>query len=214
MKRCILLLACAGALPAQQLTLSVANAPGQIRPGTTVTITAQLTGAAGSNLAAWQASLNSSVGGQWAAAAGPASTAAAKSLASAVQTSGEFMALAYGQNANVYADGSVASFSLVIPANATPGTVVLQPSNVLGASLAGDPVPLTANTLSFVLASPLSRCDVNGDGLTNIQDVTFMLNQILGLAACSTDLNADGKCTVVDLSRVIAAALGGSCRVN
>lgn len=215
MKRTLLaLLACAAAGSAQQLTLSLSGAPGQIRPGTTVTIQAQLSGVGASSLAAWQAAVRSSAGGDWTVTAGPASTAAAKSLASAAQTSGDFMALAYGLNSNIYADGAVAVFSLAIPANATPGTVTIQTSNVLGASLAGDAVPLTANTLSFVLASPLSRCDINGDGSTNVQDVSAMVSQVLGLAACSSDLNADGRCTVVDLSRVISAALGGVCRAN
>jgi hypothetical protein len=84
----------------------------------------------------------------------------------------------------------------------------------LGASAGGDAVTLTSSPLTFVLASPLSPCDVNSDGVTNTADVQLAINQVLGLASKTLDLNADGKTSIVDVIRVINAALGGACRVG
>ena len=37
------------------------------------------------------------------------------------------------------------------------------------------------------------------------------VNQAIGSAACTSDLNRDGACDVIDLQRVVNAALGQSC---
>jgi hypothetical protein len=56
---------------------------------------------------------------------------------------------------------------------------------------------------------------VNGDGTVQIGDVQVEVNQILGIAPCTTgDINHDGKCDISDLQRVIAAALGGACTTS
>ena len=56
-----------------------------------------------------------------------------------------------------------------------------------------------------------SACDLNGDGATNVVDVQGMVNQAIGVAACTADLNRDGACNVIDVQRVVNAALGGQC---
>ena len=82
-------------------------------------------------------------------------------------------------------DGVVGVYTLDIPANAKPGQVTILISNLLGASLGGDAMPLSANSLNFVLARPISKCDLNGDDTIDALDVQLMVSQILGLAQCS-----------------------------
>jgi hypothetical protein len=58
----------------------------------------------------------------------------------------------------------------------------------------------------------LSKCDVNGDGTVNVQDVQAAINQTLGMTTCGTaDLQQTGSCNVVDVQRVVNAANGGAC---
>jgi hypothetical protein len=57
-------------------------------------------------------------------------------------------------------------------------------------------------------APPLSPCDVNGDGTTNVADVQLEVNMALGISPCT---NPSGTCTVVSVQRVVNAALGGQC---
>ncbi len=65
---------------------------------------------------------------------------------------------------------------------------------------------LTAQTAS-------SPCDINGDGVVNVADVQIAVNEVLGLSACTMNLDGTGTCDIVDVQRVIAAALGGACVV-
>jgi dienelactone hydrolase len=59
---------------------------------------------------------------------------------------------------------------------------------------------------------PISPCDVNGNGSTNVTDVQLCANQAIGVSACAAgDVNGDGQCSVVDVQRVVNAALGGQC---
>jgi hypothetical protein len=60
--------------------------------------------------------------------------------------------------------------------------------------------------------SPVSACDLNSrDGVT-VADVQLCANQAIEVAACgSGDINQDRSCTVVDVQRVVNAALGGLC---
>ncbi len=58
-------------------------------------------------------------------------------------------------------------------------------------------------------------CDLTTDGTVNAQDVQIAANAAVGLAACKNgDLNGSGSCDVVDLQRIIAAALGSACRTG
>jgi hypothetical protein len=58
-------------------------------------------------------------------------------------------------------------------------------------------------------------CDVNADGAINIADVQMAINQLLGIVPCATaDLQQNGHCDVIDVQRVIIAALGGTCRIG
>jgi hypothetical protein len=63
-------------------------------------------------------------------------------------------------------------------------------------------------------APTTSSCDVNKDGTVNSADVSLATDQALGKAACTSDLDGNGVCNVVDVQRVINASLGQSCRVG
>jgi len=59
-----------------------------------------------------------------------------------------------------------------------------------------------------------SRCDVNGDGGTNVADVQNLINQVLGLIPAVADLNRDGSVNVADVQILINVVLGGSTCPN
>jgi Right handed beta helix region len=66
--------------------------------------------------------------------------------------------------------------------------------------------------LSAATGTPVSACDLNGDGVINSADVQIAINQTLGVTPCTgASLENNGQCTVVDVQRVINASLGGSC---
>jgi hypothetical protein len=57
-------------------------------------------------------------------------------------------------------------------------------------------------------------CDLNGDTIVNNSDVTMAKNAVLGQAACAADLDGDGKCTIIEVQRVVNASQGSSCRTG
>jgi hypothetical protein len=57
-----------------------------------------------------------------------------------------------------------------------------------------------------------SPCDVNHDGVVDNADVQLEVNASLGLAPCTVDLDGNGRCDVIDVQRIVVAALGGVCR--
>src|SRR5581483_11205782 len=58
-------------------------------------------------------------------------------------------------------------------------------------------------------------CDLNDDGVVNQTDIQIAINQTLGVNVCgNADLVGSGACTVVDVQRVVNAALGGACRTG
>lgn len=65
-------------------------------------------------------------------------------------------------------------------------------------------------------SSQARSCDVNGDGGINVIDAQLQINAALGAAACGfQDLDANGRCDVIDFQRVVAAVLvGPSCHVG
>jgi hypothetical protein len=65
------------------------------------------------------------------------------------------------------------------------------------------------------LSTASSRCDVNADNTVNILDVQQVVNQVLGLVACSTgDIDRNGLCNVTDVQLVINAVLTGMCQAS
>jgi hypothetical protein len=63
-------------------------------------------------------------------------------------------------------------------------------------------------TLSLTL---FTACDLNRDGLTDITDIQALVNQAIGVAACTGDINLDTLCNILDIQRVVNVVLGGQC---
>jgi len=86
-------------------------------------------------------------------------------------------------------------------------------SHTLTASYGGDTRSLgsTSNGIAILALSP---CDVNRDGVTNVQDVQRMINEGLGTAAAANDLDADGVVNVVDVQIVINASISLGCSAS
>jgi hypothetical protein len=60
-----------------------------------------------------------------------------------------------------------------------------------------------------------SSCDLNGAGVVSSADVQIAINQAIGIAPCTNaSLQQNGQCNVIDVQRVVNAALGGACRVG
>ena len=60
----------------------------------------------------------------------------------------------------------------------------------------------------------VSSCDINKDNFVNALDVQMGIDQALGTSSCTGDLDSNGRCDVIDVQRVINAALGGACRTG
>jgi hypothetical protein len=172
----------------------------------------ELTGATGKNLAAFELMIKASIpGATYGHVDGNSATAAAKTSTCYVQPLGDYKCVQAGLNTGVYIDGLVITYSVMIPKTAPVGPATLFVTGVLGSSLDGNAMTIGASDLNFGLADPISKCDLNGDALINMSDYQMMINQVVGSAPCSTDLDSDGKCTVIDLQRIAKAALGGTC---
>jgi len=83
--------------------------------------------------------------------------------------------------------------------------------NQVSVALAGV-VQATASDLTII--GPYSPCDVTKAGNTTVADVQIIVNEALGLAAGSNDLNGDGVLNVVDIQIAIDAVLGFGCVVQ
>jgi hypothetical protein len=194
-----LLLACAFAALAWGQTLTLTGPP-TARPGTTIPVTLALA-APPASLAAAQWTVGLPAGYTATAAAGAASTAAAKTLHCKPDST---LCLTVGVNANLYAAGVVATYQLAIPANASPGQVSIPLTGVIGAALDGSSAGLGAG-VPFAFAV-LARTDLNGDGVTDVLDLQLMIQEILG-GPVAHDQNGDGLADVKDAQIVARAVL-------
>lgn len=79
----------------------------------------------------------------------------------------------------------------------------------------------TTNPLQVAMSAPESitaafsvpgfTCAITGDATASVADVQLMINEALGLALPSDDLNRDNTVDVADVQKVIEAALGAGC---
>jgi hypothetical protein len=72
--------------------------------------------------------------------------------------------------------------------------------------------PLAPTALSAgSVGSGIHPCDLNSDGIVNVQDVQLAIDMALGLISCSANVDGSGVCNVVMVQRIIDTALGGPC---
>jgi hypothetical protein len=110
-----------------------------------------------------------------------------------------------GLNLNVIPAGVVATYTAVVAANAGAGTDSFVLSNLVAADPSGNAVTISPG--AAVNVAVLSKFDLNGDGKVDIVDYTAYLKEIFGTAPCSDSFVGDGKCNLIDLLLLVAAAL-------
>jgi hypothetical protein len=184
-----------------QATLTLTG-PATARIGSSITVNLTLANPPASLAAMqWDATLPAGVTAT--SVTGGASNTAAKTLyCNATST----RCLTVGINANLYAAGVVATYSLTLPASAAPGSVSIPLGGLVGATLQGDAAALTAGpAYSFTV---LARTDLNGDGKTDVLDLQLMIQEILSGSPPLNDQNGDSVGNIRDAQLIARAALG------
>jgi hypothetical protein len=189
------ILLCAMQSMAQNQAALTLVGPPTLRPGTTVAVNVMLSNPH-PELAAiqWSAALPTGfTASAWTCTAGAASTMAAKDL---YCNPASTTCLTVGVNANLYAAGVVAIYSLTVPSTAPPGPVAIPLSGLSGATLGGADAPLT----SGVPYNPvvLASTDLNGDGKTDVQDLQIVIQRIL---AAGADITVRGAQLIANVIR-------------
>jgi hypothetical protein len=93
----------------------------------------------------------------------------------------------------------------------TAGSGLVPTYDITGATR-GNPPYIGAYDASAAGGAPINHCDLNNDGVVNIQDVLIAAAQADGSMPCgNADLIGDGTCNIADVIRVVNATLGGAC---
>ena len=119
------------------------------------------------------------------------------------QSSITLTATAFGEQSN--GDGTLATITFEVIAQ-KDSTVSIS-DVLLTDSLGGSTVPQIAS--AEILESFVQPEDVNGDGVVNISDLTFVAANLGKTGANSADVNGDGIVNIVDLT-LVAAAIGNN----
>lgn len=185
-----------------------------VRLGSVVTVSVSLTGSAGfSALATAQWTMPASPGALTLAGKmiiAPGAASAGKTVTCAVTPGGVSLICVVHGGATVLADGVLATVSFPQPAS-----LALPLTSMVGVNGAGDAPGITINSGPLLTIAPLSRCDVNADGVIDLLDVRYVIDEIEGVIVPPlTDLDGNGRTDVVDVQRVINAAVGGVCRIG
>jgi len=201
MKRVFLFLFVGVVCTAQTLMLT---GPANARPGETVTVAVAIA-SPGANLAALQWDVGLPSGFTATALGGAASVAASKTL---VCNGTATRCLTYGVNIKVYGPGLVATYEVVIPTDQPAGVVAFPLSGLVGARLDGSSASVVAGAAYSLTI--LANTDLNGDGVTDVEDIQILIPIILGpiAANCPVPQNTDLVCNVLDLQLVARAAVG------
>ena len=183
-------------IPAGSLSLI---GPSGVRPGKTITL--ELTLATSAAPAGLQWSLSSPL-----TLPKPEVGSAAAAAGKDAYCSDAGTCLIIGLNTNTIQPGPVAVYSVAIPSGRAPGSIMmLELAGVQAANKDGVEIAILAGPP--LILSVLPSHDLNEDGVTNMADVTLMLDQVLRRSPCVDDQNGDGKCDLIDVLRVIRGAL-------
>ncbi len=106
-----------------------------------------------------------------------------------------------------------ASLSAAGALTGTPNVAATSIVNITATNSAGAAGP-TPFSLTITQTPPVATCSPK-TGVTppNVLDIQFQTNMALGIVACTNSLTGNG-CTVVDVQRVINAALGQACLIG
>src|ERR1039457_1836110 len=189
---------------------SLVLSSGAATPGGTASLALSLANLGGTQVAALQWTLNypsSSISGIT-VTAGPASTTAAKTLYCS-GSGGTYSCLAVGINSDIIGDGVVANVQLSLTTSATSVDITL--SDALGASLAGDAIPVstTGATLTVVPLVPvLTSLTCNPASLQAQQNSSCMvsLSANAGVGGITVNLSSNLPTLTIPVSVTVAAS--------
>lgn len=192
----------------QSQTLNLAGPTSRVAPGANVTVTMNLAGSAGKNLAALQSTFTITPPIVATIAAGAAATVATKAADCNTGPAAP-ICLFIGDNANLWSDGPVATLTFTMPT--TPVTIAL--AGIVGASNAGAGVPVTSPgpfTVSVL------NCSVTGAATVTATDEQVENDVAVGKLPQNqgVDLNGDGLVNAIDAQRVANAKNGQGCNVG
>lgn len=190
-------------LTAQTRTIAPTG-PVTVRPGGSINLRVAYASTVTADVSGLQWSLNVPVGVTSSAVAGPAATAAAKTIS--CRTDGT-ICLAVGLNKNLIGNGDIAVYTLTFPASFPAGNVSLALSQILAADVNGAGLTIAGGPPLIVAVQ--SKYDLNGDGVVTGADVSLAIDQALGVTACgSADVTGDSKCDLYDVILIALAAIG------
>lgn len=200
MKTLTLLLTAAALTFGQSFTMQ----PGRLmlRPGDSTTVTLSVSGQSTPTITALQ--WTETATGITTSLPILSGTAASKSIACSTPGASK-VCLVYSVGTTTIANGQIAVATITIPVNAAAGTLTYGVSNTLGANASGNAVTLIPPApISFTV---VGKYDLNADGKTDIVDVNFVVQQAIGNQPVSIcDVNNDGVCNVQDVALVAANA--------
>jgi hypothetical protein len=126
--------------------------------------------------------------------------------------------------ANVVSAGDVRLTTSGATGNAIPAGVIANASFLMASPFGAvnTPVTLASCQSTSTLGSPLSTgcsagtvglltCAVTGDSTPSVADIQATMNQALGLAPPTADLNGDGVVNLADVQLAINAVMGKGC---
>lgn len=206
MKRLLLLLLLIPFLLSAQTTTITPTGPATAYPGQSVTATVTMTGSTGQSIAGVQWTFGLPAG----LTLGTGAVSAANgTLGDGLQCGPTFICVVVGSTITM-SDGALATVPINIGASVAPGTLSIPLTGLFAATGTGLNVNgMTAGT-PYTL-KVLSTCDLNADGLVNIQDIQIAISAVIGTGTCPTSIT--GGCSLITIVDEIIAANGGACKV-
>jgi hypothetical protein len=131
----------------------------------------------------------------------------ASGLSASLLAPGDLSLASLAVNPDGIAGGIVGSVSFTLAASFGNAATAIHLINCVSDDPSGN--PLSTGCLAGTVG--LFTCAVTGDAGASITDVQATIDQALGLAAPLDDMNRDGAVNVLDVQKVLAAAMGGSC---
>lgn len=207
MKTTLLLLLLAGLIHGQSVGVS---APNNVRTGQSFQLSISKSGGGSPAALEFTISFSGGVASISNIVEGTAATGAGKSVDCSTFTVQAIKCVLWGLNNQTMTDGVLTTMRASVVSSGAPQQITVTIGALLGASVTASAITFAANPP--VTVSVLSKCDINGDGLTNATDAALMRDELLSRSPTVSDINGDGSVNVVDMRIVEIAAIGGVCQ--
>jgi hypothetical protein len=205
MKRCLLLMLAFAVAAAAQTSVVFLAGPISTKPGMTVVLDVRTSGAMPGPIAGLQWTIQFPPN-NWVATVVPGVAANVAGKDVLVCSADNATCVLVGLNVATIGNGSVAQYTVTIPATAATGRVTIGVSGVMAAGPTGLEVPTTLGPAYVLIV--LDRADLDANGVVDIADVRMMAQEAVGgSAACLHDQNGDSVCNLRDVFAVLLKAL-------